>query len=375
VSALLPVAGQKIRGGLHGPGELPLSFLPLGQRFVFDSLVFMKVTYGSLPQKRMMPSPLDVASAVFKNPAADVLLQPEFAAHGYRNELEAVKKEGDAAGPDLWEGSLYHGWLQALRELSPDPQNDEALPAVFRTEAWQRRMLDTQLASWAELRHDTVLYAKQSFTAMALCEYPDGYVDPYPRFFAGVQRMATRGQALVNGMDFGTQPKMKKRIVEYFGQLGEVAGHLRGMAERERANQPLTGEQVEFLNDAVAMRGRSAGCTTEWTPEGWYASLYYDRDEVSKHEPVISDVHTQPTDENGNPVGKVLHVGTGRPRLITVRIETCKGPRVYRGLVSSYYELITQNFERLTDEVWWSRLANNSAPPEEPAWTQDFVVR
>jgi hypothetical protein len=40
-------------------------------------------------------------------------------------------------------------------------------------------------------------------------------------------------------------------------------------------------------------------------------------------------VHTQPADEAGNPVGKVLHVGTGYPRYMVATIDTCNGPRAY----------------------------------------------
>jgi hypothetical protein len=43
---------------------------------------------------------------------------------------------------------------------------------------WQRKQLQTQLASWSQLRRDTVLYSKQSFTAVPGCEYPSGYVGP-----------------------------------------------------------------------------------------------------------------------------------------------------------------------------------------------------
>ena len=63
----------------------------------------------------------------------------------------------------------------------------------MRTPMWNRRILNTQLESWAELRHDNLLYAKQSFTAVAACEYPDAYVDPYPAFYAAMARMADKG--------------------------------------------------------------------------------------------------------------------------------------------------------------------------------------
>src|SRR5262249_35768961 len=149
--------------------DASIAFMLLGQRYVFDSEVFSAVTYGKLAVKRMMPSPLDVAWGVFHNPAALDLLAPELRTFGYRDALDDISRQGERMGKELWEGSLYHRWLGALRQLSPDPQRDAALPAVMHTDAWSRRLLNTQLASWAQLRHDTLLYAKQSFTSVAIC--------------------------------------------------------------------------------------------------------------------------------------------------------------------------------------------------------------
>ena len=82
--------------------------------------------------------------------------------------------------------NLYNLWLGALRALSPGrrPAPGQA-PRPARGGAHRglgRRVLNTQLASWAELRHDTILYAKQSYTGGVACEFPDAYVDPYPAF-------------------------------------------------------------------------------------------------------------------------------------------------------------------------------------------------
>lgn len=48
-------------------------------------------------------------------------------------------------------------------------------------------------------------------------------------------------------------------------------------------------------------------------------------------------------------------------------VETCSGPRAYAGLASSYYELITEGFERLTDPDWEKRL-NGQDPPADVEW-------
>lgn len=372
VSALQPEARQRIRGGLVHEGDEPIAFLLFGQRFVADSLVFTKTTYDAIPDERLMPSPLDIGAAVLKNPVAEKLLAPELDRYKYRDQLHAAARENDALGPSVWEGNIYHGWLRALSRLSPDPVKDRALPPVFQTEAWQRRLLSTQLASWAELRHDTVLYAKQSYTVMLGCDYPDGYVDPYPEMWAELARLAARTKDLALALPFGEKKRLQERIGKYFDHLGSVARRLGAMASLERESKPLGPDDVEFLKGAVAMRAENHVCYTAYEPEGWHADLYYDRDEILKREPIVSDVHTQPTDLDGNLVGHVLHVGTGHPRQITVRIETDTGARVYRGLVASYFETVTRDFQRLNDEEWRQKLAKE--PPEDPEWLRDVVV-
>ena len=80
--------------------------------------------------------------------------------------------------------------------------------------------------------------------------------------------------------------------------------------------------------------------------------------------PTIADVHTQPTDEGGNPVGRVLHVGTGYARLMVVTADTCTGPRAYAGLVSSYYEEVTETGSASTTRP--GRSASSPAEPRPP---------
>lgn len=83
-------------------------------------------------------------------------------------------------------------------------------------------------------------------------------------------------------------------------------------------------------------------------------------------DPTVADVHTQPTDEEGNDVGRVLHVGTGRPRLMVVTAQTCSGPRAYAGLSFAYGEHVTEQWQRLNDEEWSELVA--SSPFPDPDW-------
>lgn len=362
-----------------GSGTLPLSssFLLFGQRYVLDSHVFSNVVYDRVQhgtQMRMLPDPLDAAFAAFGNDQAGLLLGPELDKWKYAPDLASMRVLADAHPAEYWEGNLYNLWLGMLRTLAPSSQVQSpkavGLPAVAGTEAWGRRLLNTELASWAELRHDTILYAKQSYTGGASCEFPDAYVEPYPEFFVKLGAFAAKGASLIATLDFSQQPWLGKDTQAYFENLAFVAATLGKMAENQRTGAPHSAEQMEFINDAVVV---SEGCGDPSFSSGWYKQLFFDTSRGLKLDPTIADVHTQPTDEAGGMVGKVLHVGTGMPRLMVVTVDTCTGPRAYAGLVSSYFQHLTSNFERLTDEDW-SAVVKANTPPDVP-WMTDLVVR
>jgi hypothetical protein len=360
-----------------GEGTMPLSstFLMLGQRYVLDSHVFSNVVYdrvqgGSV--MRMMPDPLDVGFAALDNDHAGLLLDAELKTYSYAPDLASMRILADAHPKEFWEANLYNQWLITLRALSPgadvaDP-TAAGLPTVAGTEAWGRRMLNTQLASWAELRHDTVLYAKQSYTGGNSCEYPDAYVDPYPELYARLAGFASRGAALVAGLDFAGAP-WASAIVAYFGQLEGIATTLGVMAQNQRTGTPHSAEHIAFINGMTFEQG----CGSLAGFDGWYAKLFFNPTEAIELDPIIADVHTQPMDEMGTPVGRVLHVGTGLPRTLVVTVNSCTGPRAYIGVASSYYEHVTEQYQRLTDEEWTSVIL--TTPPADVPWMTDLVIR
>jgi len=72
----------------------------------------------------------------------------------------------------------------------------------MQNQAWARKDLNTLLGSWTELKHDTILYAKQVYAEMGGgMEGVDdrGYVEPNPYLYA---RLA----ALVNLTREGLAP-------------------------------------------------------------------------------------------------------------------------------------------------------------------------
>ena len=352
-------------------GTMPLSstFMFLGQRYVLDSHVFSNVVYDRVARgevRRMMPDPLDVAFAALRNDQAGLLLGPEITKYRYAPDLASMRIVADAHPQEFWDESLYNHWLGALRTLSPtkDVASPSAvgLPKIAGTEPWGRRILQTQLASWAELRHDTILYAKQSYAGVPACEYPDAYVDPYPELYARIAAFAARGAAL----DL-TGTRSAADITAYFGRLHRAASRLETMAKNQRAGAPQSAEDLAWVNDMLF----TDGCGSVADYNGWYAELFFRRESGTQADPIVADVHTQPADEGGGPVGRVLHVGTGIPRAMVVTVDGCTGPRAYVGLASSYFEHVTENFDRLDDRRWSSMWGTKTDVP----WMTGLVVR
>ncbi len=363
------ISSHIMTNGIYGTTK-PLSsiFMLFGQRYILDSHVFSNVVFDRVNNgatKRMMPDPLDVAFAALGNDYAGTLLTDELNTYEYAYDLHAMRTLADMHDEDYWNMNLYNMWMGALRTLSPNRAVEpELLPDVARTKNWSKRILNTQLSSWAELRHDTILYAKQSYTSQAGCEFPDAYVEPNPEFFLAIADYAARGAAMIAELELSND-----EIANYFSRTEEINRMLADMANYQKAGRPYTPEMLAFINQSVMIL---EGCDGPVDATGWYADLYFRSPSSIAFDPTIADVHTQPSDEEGNPVGKVLHVGTGNVRLMVTTIETCDGPRAYVGLASSYHQTITEDFKRLDDAEWSQEVQKGNV--EDPNWMADVAV-
>jgi hypothetical protein len=331
------------------------AFLLLGQRFIVDSYITGNVVYDRIAARRMLPSSLDVLFALGNDGAAQ-LLESELQRYGYSANLAALRYMVDAYDDDFWKSTLYNGWLHSIRALNPPPKRD-SLPAFMRTAAWWQQKMNTQLASWAELRHDNLLYAKQSYSGMIICSFPESYVEPIPEFYARIKTFADIANAFFGKMNV-------VQVSSYFQHLSATADTLQSIAQKTLTHSPITTSEHRFLQQMLNIIQSSGGCTLEPVTEytGWYPRLYYTgKGGFNTYDALIADVHTSPTDEWGNMVGWVLHVGTGKIDMMILNATTTDGrPMSYMGPVYRYYEYVSTNFKRLTDEEWKGMVENPS---------------
>lgn len=325
------------------------AFLLLGQRFVIDSYVTGNVVYDKIKfdQKkvwRALPSRYDILFSLGNNAAAQ-LLETELSTYHYASNLAALRYLVDSYEPEFWQSTLYNNWLHSIRTLVP-PTDRTALPSFMQTAAWWQEKMNTQLASWAQLRHDNLLYAKQSYTGGVICSFPESYVEPIPKFYEAIKTFAA-----VAAEKFQSFPWANSRIVYYWNHLKDVADTLKTISQKQLDRTPLDENEKNFLRRMLYLNNI---CGPAYN--GWYYRLFYTGEaEFLKNDLVVADVHTCPTDAAGNFVGWVLHAGTGPVNLAVVTTEAADGRLIsYIGPVMSYYEYVSTNFKRLTDDEWKS---------------------
>ncbi len=347
------------------PGQkivLPRVFLLLGQRFIVDSYVFHRHVFDRVEPERYLPSPLEVPFALGSNTAAALLGDEllEFAIQGAFDLTRFVVSEYPS---DYWDSSFYAAWLKAIGDLGrSDAPRREDRPQSMRTRTWEHKMLNAQLASWAELRHDTLLYAKQSYGGGPTCEYPDVYLEPYPEVYARLGRVAGLGRGvaedlLLEGFDVA-------RVRDFFENFEITMAMLEAIAEKELDQVPLYAEEFHFLRQTAEIEAQGCG-PVHW--DGWYPQLFFDRADLGDYAPTVADVHTSPA------TSEVLHAATGGAHLMILTVDDCEGSRAFVGPVSSYYEVVEEGYHRLSDSEWLNRLAHEGPPPR-PWWLHDFVV-
>lgn len=116
---------------------------------------------------------------------------------GYSEAFQNAKSMVDSYPGSAWEVSAYMGWLHTLGSFFLSPESKQFF---VRTGAWGYKSLNSALASWTELKHDTILYAEQSYAEMGEGSEPGpwppaSYAPPSIKGYA-ITASAARGRGV-----------------------------------------------------------------------------------------------------------------------------------------------------------------------------------
>ncbi len=357
------------------------SFMPFGQRFIMDSyvtgsVVFDRITYLNQKIPRMLPSTLDILFAL-GNDASAQLLQSELNAFHYSANLAALRYLVDNYDQNFWKLSLYNFWLNGIRKLNP-PADRSSYPPFMQTAAWWQQKMNTQLSSWTELRHDNLLYAKQSYTGIPVCSFPYSYVEPFPALYQNLSLLSDFAHTKFQTLSF-SDPYRRNSVLEYFSHLKGVCDTLESISQKELSGTPFSPNEIYFLERMLY--DQVVGYNNP-PYDGWYPKLYYSYDDLQvgtqendgfiEKDYLTADYHTSPADETGTIVGWVAHAGTGPVDMAIMSAVMPDGEHVaFIGPVMSYFEYTTTNFLRLTDTEWEETYL---ALAERPDWVNLYLA-
>lgn len=358
-----PKIVSKRTGALRGqpPKEMPDAEVQvrfMGQRYIPDSEIMQRLS----DEKRLFPSGLDVMGVLGSNRAL-AILDANASLYNPNNWADYLPERGKLVeefrdvSENTWKSNLYWGWLYCLKAwIAPAPENS---PAFMKNQAWTDKSLNSSLASWAALRHDTLLYGEQSGAEMGDGDekqpYVRGFVEPNPAVFDRLTWLTKTAK------DSLSERKMLDgEQLEDFKRFQELLAFLRSIVVKELSGQKVTKEEHWEIRK---IEGEMDSLTTslELKGTGKYSLTAKDMDMA-----LVADVHTGGTE--------CLEVASGRANHL-IAIVPIEGKLYFaRGSTLSYYEFTQPISDRLTDDAWKEMLENGQGVPPRPAWIKSFFV-
>ena len=341
------------------------------QRYQPDAEVLQEmVDYDNKPTLRATPKGLDFMAAMGVSAAEQILKEEQTPWKDYDKHLKAMKKR---MGEINWDETICTQWMNTLKVLNvwgSDKSNQKQLPYFMLNPEWSKKDLNAALASWAELKHDAILYAKQPMGAECGGGGPPepivkGYVEPNVGFWKKAIELLDNTEKLLKEQDMLTE-----KIKDATQRIREEAQFLLNISEKELAGKELSEEeygQIECIG--ATFENISLDLVRE---KDQYLMGWSDVQGADKKVALVADVYTANADNN--PDKSILFEAVGEADEIYVVVEIGGYLYLTRGSVLSYREFIQSiDQPRLTDEEWQEQLEKN-ARKGVPEWMKRIIV-
>ena len=355
----------RIRPKFEKTSHNKINIMP--QRYQPDGEVLQEmVDYDNRPTKRATPKGVDFFAAMQVSAAEQILLNEQSQWTGLKPMLEKMKQRMQEI---TWSETIATEWMSTLRSLCDrDPQLN--LPYFMVTDEWNLKDLNAMLASWAELKHDAILYAKQPAGAECGGGGPPepvvkGYVEPNIGFWKKAITLLDNTERLLK-----EQNMLTEKVKDATERIREEAQFLLSVSEKELAGKELNDEEYDQLQYVGAIfENISLDLVRE--PDQ-YLMGWSDVQGADKKVALVADVYTANADNNPNK--SILFEAVGDADEIYVIVEIGGYLYLTRGAVLSYREFIQPiDMPRLTDEEWQEQLEKNPRKGV-PDWMKRIIV-
>lgn len=340
------------------------------QRYMPDAEVLLEmVDYKNFPTLRDTPRGLDVMAAM-RWSAAERILIDEMGEKdrwdGFTPTLERMKRRMDSIE---WNKTVATRWMESLTTLG---KTGPDMPYFMLTPEWQKKCLNTALASWSELKHDAILYAKQPMGAECGGAGPPnpvtkGYVEPDTAFWTKAIQLLDATAKVIGDNGLGSE-----RIRHITQLVREEAEFLLRISRKELQRQRVTDEEYDQIR-YLGSRFEYLSLDMLRDPDQ-YLDSWDNVQGPDKNIAVIADVYTANAINNPSDKRSILYEGVGDADEIYVVVEIDGYLYLTRGAVFSYRELKRPlGTPRLTDEEW-QKMLKASPDMGRQKWMKDIIV-
>jgi hypothetical protein len=346
--------------------DFEIGLLP--QAFTVDTWLIYETVIADKENPRRRVSIEDILYGVFGNEDPKSLLQQRVTGKNsdfmrlrdgvnYMGKLESAKskiKESWSKNPEKWRNNIFTHWLLVLSTLS----NRENYPKdqIYSSSGWQKKQTMTQTASYAELKHDTILYVEQAEADGAACCHPEAYVEPNLAFWTELKNLVTTLGTMQSKVESGaaqepqngTADRFLKSFVSSLDMLiTAVSLELNGQPFNKELDQKLKGIMYEdntFYEESNL--------------RGWYSNMFYEcKPQCLDFDPEVTDIFTAAPDEPTQDPGAILHIGTKEPRVGLIILKGDNGKE--KCFMLGGYNAVEMHMpfeKRMTDKEWQNML-------------------
>lgn len=330
------------------------NFRLMGQRYVLDSEIYSNLI--AVPD-RLLPRSMDFMASMGSERATELSLSDEYNSNYsmYPENLVKSTKFVEGLSEDFFDANMYNGWIKAIE--SSLKTYGSGYPKFMQSDAWTDKNLNTALGSYTELKHDTVLYAKQPMAEMGGYEKENvpAYVEPNVEAYERIKGL------LLDAKSYMDSTKFEYSFAESVDEFIEMLDFLIDCSYRELEGKELSSDDYEQLSYIGGIMERITIRVSMNRNDDRLADVPLD---VA----LISDIATA-LQGDGNM--SYLSVAIGNPSEIYVLVPI--GDKIYltRGAVYDFYEF--ESDKRYNDDEWRDEYKSGGAP-ERPAWTESFIV-